>query len=55
MKAHVREIMRKLDVCNRTQVAIAAAHNGVGPDGMVEIISLNSTATANSSASHKMS
>ena len=26
VKVHVREIMRKLGVCNRTQVAIAAAH-----------------------------
>ena len=40
VKVHVREIMRKLGVCNRTQVAIAAARNrtGIGPDGVVEII-----------------
>ena len=40
VKVHVREIMRKLGVCNRTQVAIAAARNGtgIGPDSVVEII-----------------
>ena len=55
VKVHVREIMRKLGVCNRTQVAIAAAHNGTGngPDGVVEIIPLDSTATVKSSALHK--
>ena len=55
LKVHVREIMRKLGVCNRTQVAIAAAHNGTGngPDGVVEIIPLDSTATVKSSALHK--
>ena len=43
VKVHVREIMRKLGVCNRTQVAIAAARNGTGfgPDGVVEIIPWN--------------
>ena len=54
VKVHVREIMRKLGVCNRTQVAIAAGRNGtgVGTDGVVEIIPLESTATVKSSAPH---
>lgn len=52
VKVHVREIMRKLGVCNRTQVAIAAARNATGslPDGVVDIIPLESTATVKSSA-----
>ena len=56
VKVHVREIMRKLGVCNRTQVAIAAARNGtrIGPDGMVEIVPLDSTAKATSSPSHQL-
>jgi DNA-binding NarL/FixJ family response regulator len=56
VKVHVREIMRKLGVCNRTQVAIAAARNGtgIGPDGVVEIIPLDPTATVKSSAPHKL-
>jgi len=54
VKVHVREIMRKLGVCNRTQVAIAAARNATGSaaDGVVEIIPLESTATVKSSAPH---
>ena len=38
VKAHIREIMRKLGVGNRTQVALAAAHNGVGLEGSVEVL-----------------
>ena len=54
VKVHVREIMRKLGVCNRTQVAIAAARNGtgIGPDSVVEIIPLASTTTVKSWAPH---
>ncbi len=54
VKVHVREIMRKLGVCNRTQVAIAAARNATGsaPDGVVEIIPLESSATVKSSVPH---
>jgi DNA-binding NarL/FixJ family response regulator len=54
VKVHVREIMRKLGVCNRTQVAIAAGRNATGgaSDGVVEIIPLESTATVKSSAPH---
>jgi DNA-binding NarL/FixJ family response regulator len=33
VKVHVREIMRKLGVSNRTQVAIAAGRSGVGTEG----------------------
>lgn len=33
VKVHVREIMRKLGVCNRTQVAIAAGRGGVVAEG----------------------
>ena len=36
VKVHVREIMRKLGVSNRTQVAIAAAH--VCSDGAIELV-----------------
>ena len=35
VKVHVREIMRKLGVSNRTQVAIAAAH--VCTEGPIEL------------------
>jgi len=34
VKVHVREIMRKLGVSNRTQVAIAAGRGGVGGEGV---------------------
>ena len=56
VKVHVREIMRKLGVCNRTQVAIAAGRNGtgIGPDSVVEIIPLETTATVSSSGPHKL-
>jgi DNA-binding NarL/FixJ family response regulator len=56
VKVHVREIMRKLGVCNRTQVAIAASRNGtgIGPDGVVEMIPLESTATVKSPPPHKL-
>jgi len=56
VKVHVREIMRKLGVCNRTQVAIAASRNGtgIGPDGVVEMIPLESTATVKSAPPHKL-
>jgi DNA-binding NarL/FixJ family response regulator len=33
VKVHVREIMRKLGVSNRTQVAIAAGRSGIGGEG----------------------
>ena len=36
VKVHVREIMRKLGVSNRTQVAIAAGRNGAAPDSEAE-------------------
>ena len=36
VKVHVREVMRKLGVSNRTQVAITAAHNGFGVRGADE-------------------
>ena len=52
VKVHVREIMRKLGVCNRTQVAIAARRGSVAPDGAVEIIPLDSAATVKISAPH---
>jgi len=56
VKVHVREIMRKLGVCNRTQVAIAAARSGSGnrQDSVVEIIPLESTATVKSPPPHKL-
>jgi DNA-binding CsgD family transcriptional regulator len=39
VKVHVREIMRKLGVVNRTQVAIAAARNGSVGNGVVLLAS----------------
>jgi len=50
VKVHVREIMRKLGVCNRTQVAIAAAH--VCTDATVERGSTESPMAIRSSISH---
>ncbi|WP_197427324.1 response regulator transcription factor [Bradyrhizobium retamae] len=50
VKVHVREIMRKLGVSNRTQVAIAAAH--VSFDSPVELITPDSSMTVRSSISH---
>ena len=41
VKVHVREIMRKLGVSNRTQVAIAAAH--VCADAPLELVPADST------------
>lgn len=38
VKVHVREIMRKLGVCNRTQIAIAASLNCLIPDSVTELI-----------------
>lgn len=52
VKVHVREIMRKLGVCNRTQVAVAAGRTGASPDGAVEIISLDSPSVVRASARH---
>lgn len=53
VKVHVREIMRKLGVCNRTQVAIAAGRrHSPRPDDVVEIIPLGSAATVKSSVPH---
>ena len=50
VKVHVREIMRKLGVSNRTQVAIAAAH--VCADATVELGSTDSSIAIRSSISH---
>jgi DNA-binding NarL/FixJ family response regulator len=50
VKVHVREIMRKLGGCNRTQVAIAAAH--VCTDATVERGSTESPMAIRSSISH---
>ena len=50
VKVHVREIMRKLGVSNRTQVAIAAAH--VCADGAVELVPADSSMAIRSSISH---
>ena len=52
VKVHVREIMRKLGVCNRTQVVVSAGRTGVGPDGGVEIITLDSPSMVRASARH---
>jgi hypothetical protein len=50
VKVHVREIMRKLGVSNRTQVAIAAAH--VCADATVGLGSTDSSIAIRSSISH---
>jgi DNA-binding CsgD family transcriptional regulator len=50
VKVHVREIMRKLGVSNRTQVAIAAAH--VCSDGAVELDPADSSMTVRSPIPH---
>ena len=50
VKVHVREIMRKLGVSNRTQVAIAAAH--VCADATVELGSADSPMAIRPSISH---
>ena len=51
VKVHVREIMRKLGVSNRTQVAIAAAH--VCADGAVELVSADSSIAVKPLISHQ--
>ena len=50
VKVHVREIMRKLGVSNRTQVAIAAAH--VCADSAVELVPADSPIAVKPSISH---
>ena len=50
VKVHVREIMRKLGVSNRTQVAIAAAH--VCSDGAIELAPADFAIAVRSSISH---
>jgi DNA-binding NarL/FixJ family response regulator len=50
VKVHVREIMRKLGVCNRTQVAIAAGRS-IGSDG-VDLVPSDSPPMVKSSVSH---
>jgi DNA-binding NarL/FixJ family response regulator len=50
VKVHVREIMRKLGLSNRTQVAIAAAH--VCSDGAVELAPADSAIAVRSSIPH---
>lgn len=50
VKVHVREIMRKLGVSNRTQVAIAAAH--VCSDGAVELAPADSIIAVRSPIPH---
>ena len=50
VKVHVREIMRKLGVSNRTQVAIAATH--VCADAAVELVPADSSMAIKPSISH---
>jgi hypothetical protein len=50
VKVHVREIMRKLGVSNRTQVAIAGAR--VSFDSPVALITPDAPMTVRSSISH---
>lgn len=50
VKVHVREIMRKLGVSNRTQVVIAAAH--ICSDGAVELVPADSSMAIKPSISH---
>jgi DNA-binding NarL/FixJ family response regulator len=50
VKVHVREIMRKLGVSNRTQVAIAAAH--ICAESAVELVSADSSIAVKPPISH---
>jgi DNA-binding NarL/FixJ family response regulator len=50
VKVHVREIMRKLGVSNRTQVAIAASH--VCADAALELVPTDSSMVIKPSISH---
>jgi DNA-binding NarL/FixJ family response regulator len=50
VKVHVREIMRKLGVSNRTQVAIAAAH--VCSESPIELVPVDSSMAVKPSISH---
>ena len=50
VKVHVREIMRKLGVSNRTQVAISAAH--VCSDGAIDLVPADSSMAVKPSISH---
>jgi DNA-binding NarL/FixJ family response regulator len=50
VKVHVREIMRKLGVSNRTQVAISAAH--VCSDGAINLVPADSSMAVKPSISH---
>lgn len=50
VKVHVREIMRKLGVSNRTQVAIAATH--VCSDSPIELVPADSSMAVKPSVSH---
>ena len=50
VKVHVREIMRKVGVSNRTQVAIAAAH--VCSDSSIELVPADSSMAVKPSISH---
>jgi DNA-binding NarL/FixJ family response regulator len=49
VKVHVREIMRKLGVYNRTQVAVVARRNGLGLDSMARPVPQDSSKTVSSS------
>ncbi len=50
VKVHVREIMRKLGVSNRTQVAISAAH--VCSDGAIDLVPADSSIAVKPSIPH---
>jgi regulatory LuxR family protein len=50
VKVHVREIMRKLGVSNRTQVAIAASH--VCSNSPIELVSADTSMALKPSISH---
>jgi DNA-binding NarL/FixJ family response regulator len=50
VKVHVREIMRKLGVSNRTQVAIAAAH--ICSESLIELVPADSSMAVKPSISH---
>jgi hypothetical protein len=50
VKVHVREIMRKLGVSNRTQVAIAATH--VCSDSPIELVPADSSIAVKPLISH---
>jgi hypothetical protein len=52
VKLHIREIMRKLGVCNRTQVVIATADYDLNADSVTDLNGRESSITFKSPRPH---